>query len=27
VLRELAMVCRQCHAPRAVWFRITAGTN
>ncbi len=27
VLRELAMVCRRCHAPRAVWFRLTAGAN
>ena len=27
VLRELAMVCRQCHATRAIWFRVAAGTN
>src|SRR5450631_775454 len=27
VLRELAMVCRQCHAPRAIWFRVAAGAN
>ena len=27
VLRELAMVCRQCHAGRAVWFRVRAGAN
>ena len=27
ILRELTMVCRQCHAARAVWFRISAGTN
>ena len=27
VLRELAMVCRRCHAARAVWFRLTAGAN
>lgn len=27
VLRELAMVCRQCHAARAVWFRVAAGAN
>ncbi len=27
VLRELAMVCRQCHATRAVWFRVTTGAN
>ena len=27
VLRELAMVCRQCHAPRAVWFRVAPGAN
>jgi hypothetical protein len=27
VLRELAMVCRQCHAPRAVWFRVVTGAN
>ena len=24
VLRELALVCRQCHAPRTLWFRIAA---
>jgi hypothetical protein len=23
VLRELALVCRLCHAPRRLWFRIT----
>jgi hypothetical protein len=23
VLRELALVCRRCHAPRTLWFRIT----
>ena len=22
VLRELALVCRRCHAPRTLWFRI-----
>ncbi|HVV49271.1 MAG TPA: hypothetical protein VHO06_06420 [Polyangia bacterium] len=22
VLRELALACRRCHAPRALWFRI-----
>lgn len=22
VLREVALVCRRCHAPRALWFRI-----
>ena len=27
VLRELAMVCRQCHTARAVWFRVAAGAN
>lgn len=27
VLRELAMVCRQCHAARAVWFRVATGAN
>jgi len=27
VLRELAMVCRQCHAARALWFRVAAGAN
>jgi hypothetical protein len=27
VLRELAMICRQCHAPRAVWFRVATGAN
>jgi hypothetical protein len=27
VLREVAMVCRQCHAPRTVWFRLTTGAN
>ena len=27
VLRELAMVCRQCHAPRGVWFRVAVGAN
>jgi hypothetical protein len=27
VLRELALVCRQCHAPRAIWFRLTVGAN
>jgi hypothetical protein len=23
ILRELALVCRLCHAPRTLWFRIT----
>jgi hypothetical protein len=23
VLREIALVCRLCHAPRTLWFRIT----
>lgn len=23
VLRELALVCRRCHAPRTLWFRVT----
>jgi len=27
VLRELAMVCRQCHATRALWFRVATGAN
>ena len=27
ILRELTMVCRQCHAARAVWFRVAAGAN
>jgi hypothetical protein len=27
VLRELAMICRQCHAARAVWFRVATGAN
>jgi len=27
VLRELTMVCRQCHAARAVWFRVASGAN
>jgi hypothetical protein len=27
VLRQLAMVCRRCHAARAVWFRVAAGAN
>ena len=27
VLRELAMVCRQCHAPRTVWLRVAPGAN
>jgi hypothetical protein len=22
VLREIALVCRQCHAPRVFWFRV-----
>ena len=22
VLREIALVCRRCHAPRTLWFRI-----
>jgi len=22
VLREVALVCRRCHAPRTIWFRI-----
>ena len=27
VLRELAMVCRRCHAARAIWFRVATGAN
>jgi hypothetical protein len=27
VLREVAMVCRQCHAARAVWFRVATGAS
>ena len=27
VLRELTMACRQCHAPRAAWFRVATSTN
>ena len=27
VLRELVMVCRRCHAPRSVWFRVAPGVN
>ncbi len=27
ILRELAMVCRQCHATRAIWFRVATGAN
>ena len=27
VLRELALVCRQCHVARAVWFRVATGAN
>jgi hypothetical protein len=27
ILRELALVCRQCHAARAVWFRVAPGAN
>jgi hypothetical protein len=23
VLRELSLVCRLCHAPRTLWFRVT----
>jgi hypothetical protein len=23
VLREIALVCRRCHVPRSLWFRIT----
>jgi hypothetical protein len=23
VLRELSLVCRLCHAPRSLWFRVT----
>jgi hypothetical protein len=23
VVRELALVCRLCHAPRTLWFRVT----
>jgi hypothetical protein len=23
VLREIALVCRRCHVPRTLWFRIT----
>lgn len=22
VLREIALVCRRCHAPRSLWFRV-----
>jgi len=28
ILREIAMICRRCHAPRTLWFRIgTPGGN
>ena len=27
VVREVTMVCRQCHAPRVVWFRVATGAN
>ncbi|HEX3904135.1 MAG TPA: hypothetical protein VH853_14950 [Polyangia bacterium] len=27
VLREVAMVCRRCHAGRTVWVRVAAGSN
>jgi hypothetical protein len=28
VLREVALACRQCHAPRTLWFRVApAATN
>lgn len=28
VLREIALVCRRCHAPRTLWFRIApVGAN
>jgi hypothetical protein len=28
ILREVALVCRRCHAPRTLWFRIQpAGGN
>jgi len=27
VLRELEMICRQCHAGRALWFRVAVGAN
>jgi hypothetical protein len=27
VLREMEMVCRQCHAPRRLWFRVAVGAN
>jgi hypothetical protein len=28
ILRELELVCRRCHAPRTLWFRIsTPGAN
>jgi hypothetical protein len=27
ILRELAMVCRQCHTARALWFRVATGAN
>ena len=27
VLRALEMVCRQCHAARAIWFRVATGAN
>jgi hypothetical protein len=26
VLREIALVCRTCHAPRTLWFRVAATT-
>jgi hypothetical protein len=26
VLRELALACRRCHAPRTLWFRIAPAT-
>ena len=27
LLRELEMICRQCHAGRALWFRVAVGAN
>jgi hypothetical protein len=27
VVRELAMVCRQCHTARTIWLRIALGAN
>jgi len=26
VLREVALVCRRCHAPRTLWFRVAPPT-